>query len=123
MENYTIKLTITPEQVSDMMVSVIEGGYSGWLHFADFTCSYGKPKTFQNKGIGVIAKIEYDREEDQEGANLGRMKITRRTIERGLQAFGEQCPKGLADLISENWDAITADCFFQCVVFGKVIYG
>lgn len=118
---YQIKIPITGEIISDMMVSVCEGGYSGWVKMIDFgDMKYGEGSAFEGNFTFLVV---YDREEDDEGDFKGRKKIREIDIKRGLQAFAKECPKGLADLVSENWDALTADCFFQCVVFGKVIYG
>ena len=37
--------------------------------------------------------------------------------------MAQEYPQHFLDAVTENDDAITADVFFQCIVFNDVIYG
>lgn len=44
------------------------------------------------------------------------------SIKKGLQVMADMHPDHWADVITENDDAITADIFGQCVVYGEVLF-
>ena len=45
------------------------------------------------------------------------------SIQRGIDVMSSEYPRHWADFMSENDDAITADVFIQCCVFGESPYG
>lgn len=50
-------------------------------------------------------------------------ELTLEGVKRGLALMKEKFPKHWADLVEENDDLITGDCFLQLAVFGEWIYG
>ena len=44
-------------------------------------------------------------------------------IERGLKLVAEKEPRRLAEIMSEDYDAETADVFIQYCVLGEIVYG
>lgn len=50
-------------------------------------------------------------------------ELTLEGVKRGLAMMKEKYPKHWADLVEENDDLITGDCFLQLAVFGEWIYG
>lgn len=132
----TVELKITDEQIKNLLCSAFEGGANYWyqiekyqfgktgLKYADFKQG-GKMQNPENywhpcqlvplaDGCSIVIN-------DLEGGN--RHILDRSAINTGIAAFAEKCPNHFADLLSENDDAITADCFLQCCLFGEVIYG
>lgn len=49
--------------------------------------------------------------------------ITPQLVSRGLQIMASTNAKHFYDFVSGDFDAITADVFLQCVVYGTVIFG
>lgn len=60
----------------------------------------------------------YAEEGDQETYEL-----TLEGVKKGLEKMKEEYPRHWADLVEENDDLITGDCFLQLAVFGEWIYG
>lgn len=50
-------------------------------------------------------------------------ELTLEGVKSGLALMKEKFPKHWADLVEENDDLITGDCFLQLAVFGEWIYG
>lgn len=105
-----MKATITVK--TEYVLSQIENltrEYSPWLH------SYEK--------VGKVWIFKYDREKDDEGAGKGRKVIGIKDLERGLVKMAEYSSFRFGNVMSGDSDAIDADAFIQCVIFGKLIYG
>lgn len=70
---------------------------------------------------GGKAEIRY------ENPNAGPDTLTKiigpEEIISGLTVMAEKYPGHFADLMSEDGDAITDDCFIQCVLYGEAVYG
>ena len=60
---------------------------------------------------------------DNEGQLDEPKKITQADIKSGWQIFKTKYEGHFNDAIEENDDAITADVFLQCVIFGDCIFG
>jgi hypothetical protein len=45
------------------------------------------------------------------------------SVQRGIDVMSKKYPQHWSDFLSQNDDAITADVFIQCCVFGEAIYG
>lgn len=131
-----IEIEIKEDDVKLLLCDAFEGGSNYWYTDLDYELPEGISfEEFREGGARqtpgdychwsqLIPLVEgcaltlRDKEDD------GKLyRITRADLERGLQVFAEKCPRHLSDLLNENDDAITGDCFLQCVVFGEVIYG
>lgn len=129
--NITCKVDITPEQISDQFVTAFEGGSNYWLRGHDLISPdrktltdsiwYADHKLYD--GEFVIRLAYDDPEKDDEGAGSGRKNINQFDVERGLNIMADKCPHQFGLLRGEDGDAITADVFLQCVLFGDVVYG
>lgn len=53
----------------------------------------------------------------------GLQNLDRAAIKRGLKTMFEKFPRHWSDFRSGQSDAITADVFLQCCLFGNVVYG
>lgn len=60
---------------------------------------------------------------DKESDGKEEYRLDRAALERGLQVMSDKYPHHFGDFMSENDDAITADVYLQCCLFGEAIYG
>lgn len=70
------------------------------------------------KGGTLIVEDLYAEEGDKDTYEL-----TLEGVKKGLEKMKEEYPRHWADLVEENDDLITGDCFLQLAVFGEWIYG
>ena len=70
------------------------------------------------KGGTLLVHDLYAEDDDQETYEL-----TLDDVKNGLKLMREKYPRHWADLVEENDDLITGDCFLQLAVFGEWIYG
>jgi hypothetical protein len=132
----TAEVPVTYEMICNAFVGVCEGPYSPWLHGFNYTPESEALATASRGGEHTVwyndpafwvgggkAALEFDRAEDHEGANKGRMVIGMDEIKDGLAKMAVRAPRHFSDLINESDDAITHDVMVQCIVFGEIIYG
>ena len=70
------------------------------------------------KGGTLLVHDLYAEDDDQETYEL-----SLEGVKNGLKLMREKYPRHWADLVEENDDLITGDCFLQLAVFGEWIYG
>lgn len=126
--------------VAGLLVSALEGGSNYWYYDLDYEFPEGvtiddfreggkftKPDDYWHpaqivpfvEGCAITLK-------DAEGDDPNKVyRIDRAALLKGLELFASDSKfiHHWADFIKENDDAITADVFFQFVVFGECIYG
>lgn len=140
--SFKIETEISDKDVSLLLCDAFEGGSNYW--YADLSYELPEGISFEEfreggarqskdeywhwsqlipltEGCTLTLRDKLDEDHEEEGGKLHR--IRREDLERGLKIFAEKCPNQLANLLSENDDADTGDCFLQCVVFGEVLYG
>ncbi len=61
------------------------------------------------------------REDDKNGEVLG--ELSKANIERGIEILEKDYPDYYSDVLTEDYDAESADIFFQLAVMGEVVYG
>jgi len=61
--------------------------------------------------------------DEGEDYNHSPAPLNRESLAKGLQVMHDKFRRHFDDMINEHGDAITADVFLQCAVFGEVIYG
>lgn len=105
-----ITLEISEQRITDLLHGH-GGGSSPWLHALE-----GK----WNSKRG--ARAQFDREEDEEGSNKGRMTIRGPAVRRGLAAMAKEEPYQFSQFLEENDDEIAFDTALQCIIFGKCVF-
>lgn len=120
----TVEVGITQKNLFNLIVSAVEGGSNYWCAFISYSPKTGEPTYKDDKYSYADALFQldghivlHDFEEQKEH------KLTLEKINKGLFVLARKHPCHLADILKENTDAITADVFLQCCLFGKIIYG
>jgi len=110
----------------DLLITALEGGSNYWYLLAEEACgifgSYpgpaGSEKVWQAIADGKTIPVN-DAEEEEEV--LG--SINMESIKAGEEIMLKEYPHILADILKENWDAGTADVWFQLCVMKEVVFG
>lgn len=111
-ESFTFPFNVSKQRVKDLLCSACEGGSNYWIDRVEYwhECPvYDQP---------VIFHLSNARDIDGLPKTLDGQALV-----RGLTVMARDYPKHFGDFIAENDDAITADVFLQCCLFGDVIYG
>lgn len=129
--NITCKVDITPQQIADQMITALETPIGSWLASATLVGSecrnpkesiwYADPVLFS--GAYQIAVRFDDPAKGDDGEHTGLKAISQDDVRRGLEAMVKKCPYQFGLLMRDEGDAITADVFLQCVLFGEEVYG
>lgn len=130
--NYELK----PEIVQSLLVDCFEGGYSGWIRKAErVTGNYDPDANLvwygQDAFVGVgdntinnfKFKLTYDGEDENEGEGKTTKMMTPYQVAHGLAILSQANPSVFTRIITQEGDALDADAFMQCCVFGKIVYG
>ena len=127
---YDVTSNVTPEQICSLFVSAFEGGYSPWIHEADFisgTVDTSDPVVFwghdEYYANPFQMKIRYDSPDGEEGNAEGVKIIANADVVRGLGIMAKKYPFHFASILNENADAITGDVLVQCVLMDDIVYG
>lgn len=122
--NTTDKLTLSEQRLNDLLCGALEGGSNYWYYITSHNkkevgAEYYSDIPFKEGGYMNIIDIE----DDEDFSNRQSVTVNRAKIEEGHRIFKEKYPHHYYDALTEGDDATTADVFFQCVVWGDVIYG
>ena len=111
-----------------LLTSALEGGSNYWVDHVDMGSA---PEGWQKErdeyggdwpwpqwlptiqGGSVIITDEYG----------DRYTLRKSDLAKGYKIMEEKYPKKFAEIVTGNHDAITADVFLQCALFGSVVYG
>lgn len=113
---------MTNKQANDLIITALEGGSNYWYYL---------PYEFRN-APKRMAPAEYIVQEIHKGKSyrildyedgeyLGELSAS--NISRAKKLLKKDYPYFYADVIKEQWDAETADVFFQLLVMGELVYG
>ena len=135
----TITKQISDDQIRGLLCGAFEGGSNYWY---DIVCTELAPGLTQSdfseggkmqlpdnywhwaelipfvEGCSlIISDLEADSTDKKE------YRLDRAALERGMQIMADKYAHHFNDFVSMNDDAITADVYLQCCIFGDVIYG
>jgi hypothetical protein len=110
----------------DLLVTALEGGSNYWYHLPDLSMveKYRKPSQSMSERIwlavrkGCVIPVHDCENEDE---MLG--EISKERIAEGEEAMKENSPEHWENANDDNWDAETADVWFQYVVLNELTYG
>lgn len=122
-------VAITSEDIANLMITAFEGGAT-WAEKARCTrCTISLSSMGKGDGPWYANPGLY--EDDQmritvwyhDGMDSQSKELDRAAILAGLKVMEADYPAHFDDVVQDNHDAITADVFLQCVVFGEMVYG
>lgn len=80
---------------------------------------YDKPEWYGSAAF----QVQVDEVSDERTGKITSHILRRRHLLVGLAKMAEECPEAFANVLKGETDASDADCFLQCVTFGKLVYG
>lgn len=139
-ESFSIE--VARKRLGDLFTTAMESGYTPWVHEAKLVeldlpglaateasrkanpdlVFWGHDAMFDHH---FVIELRYDRVEDDEGAGRGTIHVRPADLVRGLADLakpGTGSPYQLGQFLADNEDGPCADCWLQCVVFGKLVY-
>jgi len=114
---------VTVQNVKDLLCNAIEGGSNYWCGTMDRKGGITRAQAEYRHDVPFVPGGWLEVCEDEEEGGGRKVRLDLEAIKKGLTVFAEKCPRQFADLLQENADASTGDCFLQCCCFGEVIYG
>lgn len=130
-----VKITYKIEEqlVADLLCTLIEGSdVSSWCGHVSPVSVVPEPGLDEywyadGKFINENFKIKFlvdDPETGDDGDHSLEKVVGYSEIQRGLELMQMNHPGHFEDMLGEGtWDCITADVFWQLVIYGEVIYG
>lgn len=113
----------------DLIVTALEGGSNYWYHLGiirDGLEEYkDENKLYLSEAVaryalqdyGVVPIYDYENPEDHLG------DLTKESMYEAFKIMKRDYDQHYWDARSENWDADTADVFFQLAVMGEIVFG
>jgi hypothetical protein len=114
---------VPAERIKDLLCSALEGGSNYWCESVDRMGGITHVQAPYRQDVPFVEGgwLEVKVYEDDGKGQVFRLDLN--TIKKGLQTFLTLYPQHFHDFLSESDDATTADVFFQCCLFGEIIYG
>jgi len=121
-----VELSFEIEAIDQLLTTAFEGGSNYWYHTKatnipkppGFTRNEEIYYTFLDKIYQGSSMEIYDIETED---FLGTLSMD--NIRRGVKLLAEEHPLHFSAWTSGDWDAETADVFFQLVVMGELVFG
>lgn len=116
-----VPISIPVERISDLLCNAIEGGSTYWCQSITRMGGITKEQAKYRHEVpfvegGWLEIIEFDAPDNRV------IRLDKEKIIHGLSVFAERCPLQFGDLMADNSDAETGDCFLQCCCFDEVVY-
>lgn len=109
---------ITPEQMADLMVAVLEGGINYWCGKAIINKEPEQKYDFISEVIGIDGELKlYDAESN------GTWILTQKDFLKGVTMEMENNGYIDVETLMDNHDADTADNIIQFALFNEIIFG
>lgn len=133
-----VTIEVPDNRIADILCNALEGGSNYWYNIEEFIApppsnlfawdhdlkeDDGSPSVFRHVQYPLSiggALIISDREGDNE---TKRYRLDRDSIASGLSALIAKFPQSFGAILAEQDDALTADTFLQCCLFGDALYG
>ncbi len=119
-------IDVADERLQDILTNALEGGSNYWYFIEKF--NYPEGQTKESLGIEFAhvelpfkgGSLTFTVPEDEDGKEY---ILDLKAIAKGTRIMAKKQPRHFADFVNENDDAITADVWLQCCLFGEVVYG
>lgn len=129
-----IKINVTEELLTDMIVTALEGGSNYWYDLnrddIDTVKKHHHPDVRQSKSAAELIAFSVLNKgfnlpvyslDESDGEPLG--YLSKDSIKEGLVIMAEKDPSNFGSLFIEGWDSNVSDTFFQYVVLKEIVYG
>lgn len=110
------------KQANDLIITALEGGSNYWYYLPYQFRNTPKWMAPAEYVIQEIHKGEsYKVLDNEDGEYLGELNAP--NIVRAKKLLKKDYSEFYADVMKDEWDAETADVFFQLLVMGELVYG
>lgn len=120
---------LTTQDVLDLISTALEGGSNYWYEIRPLTSNSIREATkdmegepFSDRLVTAVTRGVDVKVFDWETAELLGV-LNAQSFAKAEQLFIANHRRLFGEFLSEDWDASTADVFFQLAVMGEVIYG
>lgn len=121
-------MKIDNQTIEDLLITALEGGSNYWYYLPDLSMTKkykeeGQAQALSERIFKAVMKGEvvpvHDAEDEEELLGY----ISKKNIKRAEKLMKENSPDHYKNALSEDWDAETADVWFQYVVLGEITFG
>lgn len=120
----------TREQISNLLTGAIEGGSNSWYCIVNRTSptswdfnsapNLKQGHYVQDYPLNPGGSLDISDLNEDEDTVVGTLDWN--LLQFGLTTMAEKYPGHFEDFVNEGDDALTADVFFQCCIFGDIVY-
>lgn len=117
------------QDIANLLCGAIEGGSNYWYMVVKSNlqsqrdCDYLSMLPAYEKGWFNVQDLYANECGDNFINGRKTMRVNRKVLLKGLHVMSEKYPRHFTNFRTGDYDAITSDVFFQCCVFGEIIYG
>ena len=127
----TIEVEVGEEKIAELFSTAFYGGVNYWCsrcindsipkEIKEYNLSYEDELakclfTYPDYSFKIMEGDEYDDSIDVHSITLDK-------IQNGLNKMAIDSPEIMSSFLEDGFDAQIADCVFQYIVFGEIIYG
>jgi len=115
-------IEVSERRIEDMLIGAFEGGSNDWIEYVEKISESGNDwiykDPFSDIGIRIHVVVDFTTVEEEDTFILNK-----ESLQKGIDAMSSRQSRHFSDMIEENDDAITADVFLQCCLFGEIVFG
>ena len=120
METINLKSEISPEQISDLMVTALEGGINYWCGKVEVKIQPVEDWECASDVIGLTnGVLELTDIEDP----TEKWELNKKNFLKGLQQAMQDFGFGTIEHMMDNYDADFADYLIQHALFNELVFG
>jgi len=109
-------IEVSERRIEDMLIGAFEGGSNDWIEYVEKISESGNDWIYKDPFSDIGIRIHVVEEEDT-------FILNKESLQKGIDAMSSRQSRHFSDMIEENDDAITADVFLQCCLFGEIVFG
>ncbi len=119
-----IEKILTRDDIENLLVTALEGGSNYWYYLPNLTDVPGDED--QPLSMRIVSAI-YDHKASipvhdlEDGNHLGDLNLV--NVHKAETLMETHHPEHAVCIVTEDYDAVTADIWFQLVVMQDVVYG
>lgn len=112
-----------PQLIEDLMIGAFEGGSNYWYFLPDLTMVKRSGYLSEDVMNSVMKDEQQIPIHDVENPDELLGYLTQDGVQNAVKLMHDHYPQHYSDAITENYDAVTSDVFFQLAVFKEIVYG